>query len=62
MSMFNWGDEDEALANFKPDFSVDINDVCPYGKGGHKYREIENDGKIQVLKCDNCGYLSIGYY
>jgi hypothetical protein len=29
---------------------------------GHNFVEIPSDPKEQVLKCETCGYRSVGYY
>ena len=28
---------------------------------GHDYQEIYNNKDIQVLKCENCNYISVGF-
>ncbi len=28
---------------------------------GHKFVEIENNSNVQILKCEVCGFESIGY-
>lgn len=43
-----------------PDPEIDPEDMC--FNGGHVWYESENDGIYQVLKCRNCGKLSIGWF
>lgn len=44
-----------------PDFTVNEEDRCKDG-GGHTLVETFNDGRVQLLTCSKCGYVSSGWY